>query len=161
MEPAPPIIGPELNASHECEAILRSLPAWFGIEEALVRYVADTARLPTFAVRREGRLEGFLTLREHFQKAWEIHCMAVMADARRHGHGRRLLQHAEAWLAARGVEVLQVKTIAMTKDHWPYAETREYYYAMGFTPLEIFPELWAPQNPCLQLVKFLGRGWPA
>ena len=83
--------------------------------------------------------------------------MAVKADARRQGHGRALLRHAEAWLVERDVEVLQVKTIAMTKDHAPYAETREYYYSMGFTPLEIFPELWAPHNPCLQLVKFLKR----
>jgi GNAT superfamily N-acetyltransferase len=151
------IVGPELDARRECEAVLRSLPAWFGIEEALLGYVADTTRLPTFAVRREGGLEGFVTLREHFPKAWEVHCMAVRADARRLGHGRRLLEHAEAWLVARDVEVLQVKTIAMTKDHRPYAETREYYYAMGFTPLEIFPALWAPHNPCLQLVKFLQR----
>jgi hypothetical protein len=28
---------------------------------------------------------------------------------------------------------------------------------MGFTPLEVFPELWSPNNPCLQLVKFLKR----
>lgn len=151
------ILGPALDATAECEAVLRSLPAWFGIEEALSRYVADTARLPTFAVRRGNEIEGFVTLREHFPKAWEVHCMAVRAEARRQGHGRALLRHAEAWLVARGVEVLQVKTIAMTKEHAAYAETREYYFAMGFTPLEIFPTLWAPHNPCLQLVKFLGR----
>jgi GNAT superfamily N-acetyltransferase len=151
------IVGPELDAKDECEAILKSVPAWFGIEEALARYVADTERLPTFAVQCGRELKGFLTLREHFPKAWEVHCMAVKADARRHGHGRALLRHAEAWLVERDVEVLQVKTIAMTKDHAPYAETREYYYSMGFTPLEIFPELWAPHNPCLQLVKFLRR----
>lgn len=157
VESAHRIDGPELDARVECEAVLRSLPAWFGIEEALVRYVADTARLPTFAVRRGAELEGFLTLREHFPKAWEVHCMAVRAPARRQGYGRALLRHAEAWLAERNVEVLQVKTIAMTKDNRPYAETREYYYSMGFTPLEIFPALWSPNNPCLQLVKFLKR----
>lgn len=155
MEPASQIFGPQLEAKGECEAVLRSLPAWFGIEEALVRYVADTARFPTFAVRRGSEIEGFLTLREHFPKAWEVHCVAIRADARRQGHGRRLFQHAEEWLIERGVNVLQVKTIAMTKDHQPYAETREFYYSMGFAPLEIFPELWAPHNPCLQLVKFL------
>jgi GNAT superfamily N-acetyltransferase len=151
------IDGPELDARVECESVLRSLPAWFGIEDALVRYVADTVRLPTFAVRRGTEIEGFLTLREHFPKAWEVHCMAVRARARRHGHGRALLSHAEAWLAERKVEVLQVKTIAMTKESRSYAETREYYYAMGFIPLEVFQELWSPNNPCLQLVKFLKK----
>lgn len=151
------ILGPALDARGECEAVLRSLPAWFGVEEALCRYVADTAWLPTFAILRGDEFEGFLTLREHFPKAWEVHCMAVSAEARRRGHGRAMLAHAEAWLAERGVEVLQVKTIAMTKEDAFYAETREYYFAMGFTPLEIFPALWAPHNPCLQLVKFLKR----
>jgi GNAT superfamily N-acetyltransferase len=157
VESALRIDGPELDARAECEAVLRSLPTWFGIEEALVRYVADTARLPTFAVRRGTEIEGFLTLREHFPKALEVHCLAVRAQARRHGYGCALLRHAEAWLTERNVEVLQVKTIAMTKDNRPYAETREYYDSMGFTPLEVFQELWSPSNPCLQLVKFLKR----
>jgi GNAT superfamily N-acetyltransferase len=151
------IVGPALNAKDQCETILRTVPDWFGIEEALVRYAADTVALPTFAVQREERSDTFVSLREHFPSAWEIHCMAVRAGARRHGDGAALMQHAERWLAERGVEVLQVKTIAMTKDDAPYAETREFYYAMGFKPLEVFPELWAPHNPCLQLVKFIGR----
>jgi hypothetical protein len=29
------IIGPQLERQLECEAVLRSLPPWFGIEEAL------------------------------------------------------------------------------------------------------------------------------
>jgi GNAT superfamily N-acetyltransferase len=157
MQTSRQIVGPHLTAMDQCEAILRSVPQWFGIEEAVIRFASDTARLPTFAVQDGERLEAFLTLREHFPKAWEVHCIAVRADARRSGHGRRLMDHAEAWLVNRGAEILQVKTIAMTKDHAPYAETREFYLAMGFSPLEIFPELWAPHNPCLQLVKFIGR----
>jgi len=130
---------------------------WFGIEEALVNYVADTAVLPTFAVHAGERLEAFLTLREHFPKAWEVHCMAVRADARRRGHGKTLMNHAEEWLAARGVEVLQVKTVAQKNKPSSYDETRPFYLAMGFAPLEVFPGLWAPQNPCLQMVKFIGH----
>jgi hypothetical protein len=64
---------------------------------------------------------------------------------------------AWAWLAERNVEVPQVKTIAMTKDNRPCAETREHYDSMGFTPVEVFPELWSPNNPGLQLVKFPKR----
>lgn len=151
------IVGPDLDAKEQCEAILRSIPQWFGIEEALVHYVSDTSVLPTFAIQSPGRLEAFVTLREHFPKAWEVHCMAVRADARRKGHGKALMIHAEDWLVGQSVDVLQVKTVAQKKAPSPYDETRPFYYAMGFTPLEIFPELWAPQNPCLQLVKFIGR----
>ena len=71
------IVGPELDAKDQCEAILRSLPRWFGIEEALVSYVADTAVLPTCALQSGDRLDAFLTLRQHFPNAWEVHCMAV------------------------------------------------------------------------------------
>ena len=157
MQTTPRIIGPDLDAKDQCESILRSLPRWFGIEEALVRYVADSAVLPTFAIQSGGQLEAFLSLREHFPNAWEVHCMAVRADARRNGYGRTLMIHAEDWLVGRGVDFLQVKTVAQKETPSPYDETRPFYYAMGFTSLEIFPELWAPQNPCLQLVKFIGR----
>lgn len=36
-----------------------------------------------------------------------------------------------------------------------YAETRAFYRARGYTPLEVFPTLWSPRNPALQLVKVL------
>jgi GNAT superfamily N-acetyltransferase len=157
MQTSSRIVGPVLDAKDQFEAILRSVPQWFGIEEALVRYVSDTAALPTFAIQSGERLEAFLTLHEHFPKAWEVHCMAVRSDARRKGLGKALMMHAESWLVDRGVDVLQVKTVAQKKAPSAYDETRPFYYAMGFTPLEVFPELWAPQNPCLQLVKFIGR----
>jgi hypothetical protein len=37
-----------------------------------------------------------------------------------------------------------------------YARTREFYTALGFRPLEELPDLW-PDNPCLIMVKSLGR----
>ena len=150
------IIGPSVNARDECEAVLRTLPAWFGIEEALLMYARDSTRLPTFAATDAAGICGFVSLQEHFPQAWEVHCIAIRADARNRGIGKALLMQAEHWLIERGVEVLQVKTIAATKDSPPYAETRAFYARLGFVPLEVFPELWAPHNPCLQLVKFLG-----
>lgn len=149
------IVGPRLSRAPECEAILRSLPMWFGIEHALRMYVDDTARLPTFAIEDHARLVAFLSLREHFPDAWEVHCMAVEAPARGKGLGSRLLAHSEAWLAKRDVRFLQVKTVAATSPSPEYAETRKFYEAKGFTPLEIFPKLWDPWNPALQLIKRL------
>jgi GNAT superfamily N-acetyltransferase len=154
----PAVLGPELQRIPECEAVLRSLPRWFGIEEALTMYAQDTARLPTFALTDANTLVAFISLTEHFPQSWEVHCMAVHANARNRGHGTHLLAHAEQWLAFRGVKFLQVKTVAQTSSSKAYAETREFYSARGFTPLEIFPTLWAPQNPALQLVKALNAG---
>ena len=149
------IIGPELDRADDCEAVLRSLPMWFGIEQALLMYARDSATMPTFALSDGPHLVGFLTLREHFPDAWDIHCIAVRADARGHGHGSRLLAHAEGWLKERGVRFLQVKTVAATSSSKEYAETREFYRRRGFTPIEVFPTLWDPHNPALQSIKVL------
>lgn len=154
------LIGPDLQRAPECEAVLRSLPKWFGIERALQRYVEDTTRLPTFALENEQRIVGFLTLREHFPAAWDVHCMAIAAHARGQGLGTRLLAHSEAWLKERGVAFLQVKTVAATSPSVGYAQTRKFYEARGFTPLEVFPQLWDPWNPALQYIKYLKAEGP-
>jgi len=121
-------------------------------------YAQDTARMSTFALVQQERVIAFISLAEHFPESWEVHCMAVHANSRNRGHGTRLLAHAETWLAGRGVKFLQVKTVAASSASQAYAETREFYAAKGFAPLEVFPTLWAPQNPALQLVKVLGVG---
>ena len=142
-------------ASH-CERILRSLPMWFGVEESLQEYVADSERYPTFfAVDREPL--AFVTVREHFSQSWEVHCIAVEAGYRGKGVGRALLEHVESWLGARGVEVLQVKTLAPAHPSVEYAQTRVFYERLGYLPLEVFPLLWGPGLPVLQLVKWLAR----
>jgi GNAT superfamily N-acetyltransferase len=150
------LVGPQLSRMPECEAVLRTLPMWFGIEDALIEYVEATAKYPTFAIELEGSLMAFLTLREHFASAWEVHCMAVSAPMRGRGLGSRLLAHSEDWLKAKGVEFLQVKTVAASSSSKAYAETRTFYEAKGFMPLEVFPELWDPWNPALQCIKHLG-----
>lgn len=148
-------IGPQLDRASECEAVLRTLPGWFGIEHALLMYKNDSAKFPTFAVERDGAIVAFLTLREHFAASWEIHCMAVHASCRGSGIGTSLIEHSQVWLCQRGVKFLQVKTVASTSNSAEYAETRKFYEAMGFTPVEVFPELWDPWNPALQMIKSL------
>lgn len=152
------LLGPQLQLESQCETVLRSLPQWFGIEEALRMYAADTGRLPTFALSEHGAVVAFVSLMQHFTESWEIHCIAVHASARNRGHGKALLRHSEQWLVRQGVKFLQVKTVAHTSKSAAYAETRQFYAAAGFTPLEVFPLLWAPQNPALQLVKVLPAG---
>ena len=148
------IIGPSTPASQHCERILRSLPGWFGIEESLLEYVADSERFPTFfAIQSEP--VAFLTVREHFPQSWEVHCIGVHATCRGTGIGRKLHSHVENWLAYKGARVLQVKTLAPAHPSPEYAETRQFYAAMGFLPQEVFPTLWGPKLPVLQLVKSL------
>jgi len=137
-----------------CEQILRALPEWFGIEEALVQYIRDTQLMPTWIAEEAGRIVGFVTLREHFPAAAEVHCIAVAPGHHRRGVGSALTKHVEAHCQAKGVQFLQVKTLGPSRASDAYAATRAFYEAMGFAPLEEFPSLW-PGNPCLLLVKRL------
>ena len=147
--------GPALGQASLCEPILRALPEWFGIEEATRQYIRDVDTLPTFLAMVDDRVVGFLTFRQHSEYAAEIHVMGVHPRAHRQGAGRALVQALEAHLRAQGIEYLQVKTLSPAHPDQNYAKTRDFYLAMGFRPLEEFPDLWGEQNPCLQMIKGL------
>lgn len=149
------ITGPESLAPLQAERILRSLPEWFGREESLLNYALDAGRLPTFVARREGDAVGFLTVLQHAERAWEVHCMAVHSEVRRQKIGAGLLECLEEWLRVRGARWLQVKTVASSYPSAAYAETRAFYARCGFDPLETFEDLWGPGTSGLQLVKNL------
>ena len=157
------IEGPLLNQSALGEAILRSLPAWFGIEQAIVDYLTNMATLPTFVARRgqspaardvDDAL-GFMSLKQHFPRAAELYVLGVRPEAHRVGIGRALLTRCEAWLIDQGVEYLQVKTLGPSRPNAEYERTRLFYEAMGFQPLEELKTLWGERNPCLMMVKRL------
>lgn len=142
------IKGPLYGQARVCEPILRELKSWFGIESAVQSYLAQMETLPTFLAE-----DGFLVLKPHYPESWEILVMGVGQPRR--GTGSALLRRGEEWLREQGARLLQVKTLAETVDYEPYARTRAFYRARGFFPLEIFPTLWDPGNPCLLLVKAL------
>lgn len=137
------------------EPILRALPDWFGIEEATRHYVAYTQDNPTYIAYDGAAAVGFLSPKQHSPYAAEIYVMAVLPAYHRHGVGRALVQTLEADLRTRGVEYMQVKTLADTDPDEGYQRTRAFYRAVGFRDLEVFPDLWSADNPCLQLVKRL------
>jgi GNAT superfamily N-acetyltransferase len=148
--------GPFFGKSSVCEPILCSLPQWFGIEEANEQYIKDIEVLPTFLAFIDDKVVGFLTLKQHNEYAAEIHIMGVFPEVHRKGIGRVLLIKAEEFLNQKGIEYLQVKTLSSSHPDRHYAQTRDFYFAMGFRPLEEFKELWNEENPCLLMVKGLG-----
>jgi GNAT superfamily N-acetyltransferase len=147
--------GPELGASSLCEPVLRSLPGWFGIEEATRHYIEEVEALPTFLALAGGEVVGFVSLKHHSDHAAEVYVMGVRPEVHRQGVGRVLQEAAEDYLRQQGIEYLQVKTLSPAHPDEGYARTRAFYAAMGFRPLEEFPDLWGAENPCLQMIKRL------
>ncbi len=147
-----------LGLSEAVEPILRSLPQWFGIEEATQMYIRDAGANPTLLAmdsERDDLPVGLLTLWTHSPTAAEIYVMAVLPEYHRRGVGRLLQAAAEDHLRAEGVRFLQVKTLSDKHPDEGYKKTRAFYFAMGFTLLEEFPDLWGEHNPCWQLIKVL------
>jgi GNAT superfamily N-acetyltransferase len=136
--------------SRICETVLRDLPDWFGIEDATAAYIRDVAALPTFAIEDDA----FLALKLHYPRAAEVYVMGVRPHRHGEGLGTALLRTSEAYLRARDVEYLQVKTLGPSYPDEGYERTRGFYEARGFVPLEELHELW-DENPCLLLVKRL------
>jgi GNAT superfamily N-acetyltransferase len=130
--------------------VLRSLPQWFGIEDATAAYIRDVRELETYAVGDAG----FLAVKLHNPRAAEVYVMGVVPEEQGRGVGTALLAAAERELRERGVHYLHVKTLGPSHPSARYAATRKFYDARGFVPLEEFPDLW-PGNPCLLLVKRL------
>jgi ribosomal protein S18 acetylase RimI-like enzyme len=138
------------------ERLLRALPEWFGIEDALAQYVRDAESAPTYLAsdRETGDVVGALLIRRHYPESAEIHLMAVDPQWHRRGVGQALVTAVERDLVASGTRMLQVKTLGPSDPDEHYARTLSFYRAMGFVPLQEFREFW-PGNACLILVKSL------
>ena len=150
-----PVTGPDLGLGARCEEVLRSLPDWFGLEEAILEYRAAIDHCDTFIVEDEDKLVGFMSVQRHFDAAAELHVLAVRQEYHRCGLGRRLLAASEQHCRQLGVRFLQVKTLSPRRECEFYEKTRRFYEAMGFCPLEEFRTLWGEANPCLQMIKAL------
>jgi GNAT superfamily N-acetyltransferase len=149
------IKGPYLGKAIACMPILRSLPDWFGIEEALTQYSTEIDRLPTLLACEAERVIGFASLKQHNPCSAEVYVMGIRPDMHRQGIGRALLQQAHEWLKSQGIEYLQVKTLGPSHPDESYAKTRVFYEAMGFRPLEELEQIWDEHNPCLIMVRRL------
>lgn len=149
------ILAPATGLAAACEPILRGLPAWFGIEPTIVKYVETIDQTPTVLAMHDDHAVGFITIEQHFPSSCELHVLGVLPEWHRKGIGRRLLAAAECHVRRTGARFLQVKTLSPRRTCEHYERTRLWYEAMGFTPLTELLTLWDEDNPCLQLIKVL------
>ncbi len=126
--------------------VLKDLPEWFGIPESTQAYIEGATTLQVWAAYQESDLTGFVSLSYSSEDCAEIDCLGVKKGHQGRGIGSQLLANLESE-AGKQVDYLQVKTVAegSNKD---YDRTNVFYRSLGFKKLEIFPQLWGPQNPC-------------
>jgi ribosomal protein S18 acetylase RimI-like enzyme len=137
-----------------CDAIVRGLPEWFGMQEGIDQAKIAVRTNDGLVATEADEVVGFLTWSRPRPVSAEITWMAVRADRRRHGHGRALIDGLVERLAADRTRLLFVKTLSDTEPYAPYAETRRFYQASGFQPaLDL--DLWGPDNPALLFVRVL------
>ena len=149
------ITPPEVGHCDACEQVLRELPEWFGLEDSLMEYVEAAKSTPTLLAMEGENVLGFLMIKRHFPESAEVACIGLLPSHHRRGIGRLMQGAAEKWLRADGCKYLQVKTLAEAANSESYALTRKFYEAMGFSRLEVHPDLWQKWNPCLVFVKAL------
>lgn len=134
--------------------ILSDLPEWFGIPESTQAYIEGAKDLKVWAAYQEGDLLGFVSLSYSSEDCAEIDCLGVKKAYQGRGIGSQLLATLESE-ASKNVDFLQVKTVAEGSNR-DYDRTNIFYRSLGFKKLEIFPQLWGPQNPCQILIKKMG-----
>lgn len=152
------IVAPEPDADARariCRELLAALPDWFGLPDANAQFEREVRGLPMWVARLGARPVGFATVRQHFPATAELHLIAVDPTHHRHGVGGTLIAALAAHLRSTATRHLTVKTLAPEAGDLSYARTHRFYAAQGFLPLEVFPTLWNPENPCLLLAKTL------
>ncbi|MEV0892295.1 GNAT family N-acetyltransferase [Promicromonospora sp. MEB111] len=153
-----------LGRSDAAHDILEELPEWFGIDRFTHEYVEAADRFPNYlavaspSVGADGGavpaddVLGVLLLDQRYPTSAEVHLLAVRRKHHRAGIGRDLMARVEDDLRGQGVRLLSVKTLGPSAHDPAFDQTRAFYGACGFHPVEEFPDLWA-DDPCLLMVK--------
>ena len=139
-----------------CNTVLRSLPDWFGLEDAIVDYCHGVKNKPFFSVSiKNADPIGFVSLHHTSAVASEIYVMGILRPFHGQGIGKALVEWAKSYAINEGKKLLLVKTLSASHPDKNYAQTRIFYERVGFVPLEELPDLWGSANPCLNMVMFL------
>lgn len=140
------------NDPEATRRILGALPDWFGIPAANEHYVTAAATKDSYLAQVEGTTVGVALVDRHFPVTAEIHLIAVAPEHHGSGAGSALLAEIEQDLREDGTRLLEVKTVGESYQDDGYADTRAFYAARGFLPLEEFEGLdW--DGPTVIMVK--------
>jgi ribosomal protein S18 acetylase RimI-like enzyme len=140
------------NEMDRCDEIATSLIEWFD-EDALVEISKDIRTFETYICEDNGKIIGFMCIKDKFNSALEIKWMGVDASHQNTGAGTKLIEYIETELACN--KFIIVKTLDSSNDYSPYIATRAFYEKNGFVKIDIiFPYPgWSDDCPCAIYVK--------
>jgi ribosomal protein S18 acetylase RimI-like enzyme len=90
---------------------------------------------PGFVAEINGQIIGFVVISVYEAKG-RISWLGVQRDRQRIGVGRRLVGAVVSRMAGDGIREVFVDTLGDSVDYKPYAKTRAFYRALGFTDHE-------------------------
>jgi ribosomal protein S18 acetylase RimI-like enzyme len=131
----------ELGDAAACDAVLASLPYFFGDPEGQRQCHEAVRTQRGFVGEIDGAVRGFITLKSQQPGSSEITWLAVEAEHRRGGIGRKLVEASMQLLRDEGQSMLFVLTLGPSvpeeaEDN--YEGTREFYRRIGFVGLREF-----------------------
>ena len=139
-------------AGADCASILAELPEWFGIPASNAEYAEAAEGQHAWVAEAAGTVLGLMVLTDAGFSALDVHLLAVRPGAHRRGVGKALIERARELAREQAKSFLTVKTQGPSAKYEPYERTRRFYEAVGFAGLEVFVEIWGPENPCLVMV---------
>ncbi|MGP5387102.1 GNAT family N-acetyltransferase [Brachybacterium tyrofermentans] len=147
------IARPDDPVPEDVARLLVTVPEWFGRPESNAEYVDAARTKETWTVRDDaGTVVGVTLIDRHFPHVAEVHLIVVDRAVHGTGVGTAMVAACEADALARGVRLVEVKTLGASDPDPAYARTRHFYEKQGFLALEE-TELWGADTPCLIMVK--------
>lgn len=160
----PPAAGVRALSSADaeaCEAVVATLPTFFGDPDALADLGQALRTQSGYVAVADGEVVGFATQLAHWSSTVEITWLAVRADHRRQGVGRLLVETVARAASADGARLLSVLTLGPSAPEPGvedgYEGTRRFYQRLGFIGVrELDLATWS-SSAALLLVRPLER----
>ena len=137
--------------------VMNALPEWFSPPEDIVNKSVIHSKYPFFVAYDGHKAVGFVALKIHNEYTADIYTLGLLKEYHRMGIGHQIIEVCVEFCRENGYKFLTVKTLYESEEYEPYNATREFYKKVGFYPLEVFTTFWDEENPCLFMVKVIGK----
>jgi ribosomal protein S18 acetylase RimI-like enzyme len=140
--------------AERCDAIIASLPDWFGNDEGIELCKAAVRSHQGLVSVALDQVVAFITWDMRFPTTAEITWLAVDPAHHRQGHGASLVREMMQRVGGGGgVRLVVVHTLSSTAPDPFYEQTRTFWEAVGFFSVAERPDLWSEENPALLMAR--------